>query len=799
MKFSLTWLKDHLETQASLQEITDALTAIGHEVEGLEDPSQRLAGFRIARVLTAEKHPDADKLQVLRVDTGDGDPVQVVCGAPNARAGMKGVLGLPGAVVPSNGMELRKAAIRGVESTGMMCSARELDLGQDHDGIIELPEDAGVGHSFADYQGSSPVIEIGITPNRPDCMGVYGIARDLAAAGLGTLKPIATPAFNASGACPVEIRTDDSDGCPAFYGRVVKGVTNGPSPDWMQQRLKSAGQNPISLLVDLTNYLMLAFGRPAHVYDLGKLEGAIVARGARAGEEVLALNEKTYTLDEGMTVIADDAKVLGIGGIMGGEGTGVQDDTTDVLLEIAYFDPARSGVTGRKLGLATDARTRFERGVDPEFLEAGLDLLTGLITELAGGNPTEMIQAGSAPSEAKVVAFDTSLTNRLGGVDVPADEQRAILESLGFAVADDWQVTCPLRRHDIEGPADLVEEIVRIHGLDKVESVPLPRVDGVARPTASPQQMLERKLRRAAAGSGLDEAITWSFLPEEVATHFMATDDLWKLGNPISEDMKVMRPSLIPGLLLAAKRNADRGASATRVFELGRRYFQGKDGGSDERATLGVVLAGEKTTRGWVNGKPAGFDAYDAKAAALTLLEAAGAPTQRLMVMGEAGEQFHPGQSATLRLGPKNVLARFGMLHPATLKAFDMDGPAAAVELFLDALPAKKVGKGPVSFARPSFIPPALQAVTRDFAFLVPERLAAEDLLKAVRGSDKVNIAGARVFDLFTGEGVPEGQKSLAIEVTLQPQDKSFKDKDLKAIAETVVAAAAKVGAELRG
>lgn len=799
MKFSTTWLKDHLDTHASLQEICDALNAIGLEVEGVEDPSELLAGFRVAHVLTAEKHPDADKLQVLSVDTGEGDPVQVVCGAPNARAGMKGVLGLPGAVVPSNGMELRKAAIRGVESTGMMCSARELDLGEDHDGIIELPEDASVGHSFADYQGSSPIIEVAITPNRPDCMGVYGIARDLAAAGLGTLKPIAVPKFEASGACPIEIRTDDAEGCPAFYGRVIKGVKNGPSPDWMQQRLKSAGQKPISLLVDLTNYLMLAFGRPAHVYDLAKLEGAIFARRAVEGEEMLALNEKTYTLDETMTVIADDAKVLGIGGIMGGEDTGVQDETSDVLLEIAYFDPARIGVTGRKLGLATDARTRFERGVDPEFLEQGLDLLTGLITELAGGTASETVHAGSPPSEAKVVGFDTALTKRLGGVDVAEDEQCAILTSLGFEVSSEWQVTCPLRRNDIEGPADLVEEVVRIHGLDKVESVPLPRVDGVARPTASPQQMLERKLRRAAAGSGLDEAITWSFLPEDVAAHFTATDDLWKLSNPISEDMKVMRPSLIPGLLMAAKRNADRGAGSTRVFELGRRYFRGNSGNSDERATLGVVLAGEKTTRGWANGKAASFDAYDAKAAALTLLEAAGAPTGRLMVMGDAGEQFHPGQSATLRLGPKNILARFGMMHPATLKAFDMDGPVAAVELFLDAIPAKKTGKGPVSFARPSFTPPALQAVTRDFAFLVPADLAAEDLLKSVRGSDKVNITGARVFDVFTGEGVPDGQKSIAIEVTLQPQDKSFKDKELKAIADTVVAAATKVGAELRG
>lgn len=814
MKFSLTWLKDHLDTDASLQEITDTLNAIGLEVEGVEDPAERLAGFIVAKVLTADKHPDADKLQVLTVDAGpqvnNGEPLQVVCGAPNARAGMKGVLGLPGAVVPSNGMELRKSAIRGIESNGMMCSVRELELGEDHDGIIELPGDAPVGASFADYHGSSPVIDVAITPNRPDCMGVYGIARDLAAAGLGTLKPIAFPGFEEAGECPVEIRTDDPEGCPAFYGRVIRGVKNGPSPDWLQQRLKSAGQRPISLLVDLTNYLMLAYGRPAHAYDLAKLHGAVVARRAKPGEQVLALNEKTYTLDESMVVIADDKEVHDIAGIMGGENSGVQDDTQDVLLEIAYFDPARIGVTGRKLGLASDARTRFERGVDPAWLQDGLDLLTGLIVELAGGQASKAVQAGSPPSTPKIVAFDPERTAKLGGVDIPEDEQRRILEALDFKVSETesgegprWQVTCPLRRHDIEGSADLVEEIVRIHGLDKVASVALPRAEGVARPTASNEQVIERRLRRAAAAIGLNEAITWSFLPEDEAAHFSATDDLWKLANPISEDMKVMRPSLIPGLLTAAKRAAKRGASSSRLFEIGRRYFRAKDGLSDERPTLGVLLAGEKTPRGWATGKAQEFDAFDAKAIALHLLEMAGAPADKLMVMdpvvdGE-GTQFHPGQSATLRLGPKNVLARFGMLHPATLKAFDIDGPVAAVEIFLDAIPTKKTGKGPKSFARPTYAPPALQSVKRDFAFLVPETLAAADLVRAVRAADKVNIADARVFDVFAGEGVPEGRKSVAIEVTLQPQEKSYKDAELKAISDAIVAAAAKQGAELRG
>ena len=530
--------------------------------------------------------------------------------------------------------------------------------------------------------------------------------------------------------------------------------------------------------------------------DLAKLQGAVVARRAKDGEEVLALNEKTYTLDAEMMVIADAVQVHDIAGIMGGEHSGVSESTTDVLLEIAYFDPARIGATGRKLGLSSDARTRFERGVDPEFLDDGLDLLTGLILELAGGTPSEVVRAGSPPRAAKVITFDPGLTLRLGGVDVTEGEQKRILESLGFTVGDGWQVACPPRRRDIEGPADLVEEVVRIHGLDKVASVALPRTEGVARPTATPQQKLERGLRRTAAASGLNEAVTWSFLPEWAAEHFADEGQaLWVLANPISEDLKAMRPSLLPGLLIAAKRNADRGAASSRLFEIGRRYFRSATGLSDEKPTLGIVLAGEKTQRGWQAGKAKPFDAYDAKALALELLEAAGAPVGNLMVMGEAGPQFHPGQSATLRLGPKVVLARFGMVHPATLKAFDVDGPIAAVELFLDAIPAKKGA----AFARPGFTPPALQAVTRDFAFLVPATLAAGDLVRAVQGADKAVITGVRVFDVFAGAGVPEGHKSIAVEVTLQPGEASFKDAELKALAEKIVAAAAKLGAELRG
>ncbi|GMM94559.1 phenylalanine--tRNA ligase subunit beta [Qipengyuania sp. MTN3-11] len=799
MKFSLEWLTYFLDTDASVQEIAAALNRIGHEVEGIEDPADKLAGFRVAEVLTAAPHPDADKLQVLTVSTGEGDPLTVVCGAPNARAGMKGVLGLPGAVVPANGMELRKSAIRGVESNGMMCSVRELELGDEHDGIIELPEEAPVGTAFAEYSDASPVFDVAITPNRPDCMGVIGIARDLAAAGLGRLKPFEIPQIAGEGGCPVEIRTDDPEGCPAFYGRVVKGVSNGASPDWMQRRLKAAGQRPISALVDCTNYLMLAFGRPAHVYDLAKLTGPIKARRALDGETIKALNEKVYTLDSSMTVIADQRQVHDIGGIMGGEDSGATDATTDVLLEIAYFDPERIGVTGRKLGIASDARTRFERGVDPAFLDDGLAILTDLIVRICGGTPSEIVRAGEPPLEPKRVTFDPALTARLGGVTVAEDEQRRILEALDFEVGTDWRVACPPRRHDIEGPADLVEEVVRIHGLDKVESTPLPRAEGVAKPTASPLQLTERKLRRAAAARGLNEAVTWSFLPVPEAEHFADGAELWVLDNPISEDMKAMRPSLIPGLLSAAKRNADRGAAGSRLFEVGRRYFRGQSGASDEKPTLGLVLAGEKTPRGWAHGKATGVDAYDAKAEALALLEAAGAPVDNLMVFAEegggAGPQFHPGQSATLRLGPKNVLARFGVLHPATLKAFDIEGPVVAVEIYLDAIPGKKNA----SFARPHFAPPALQPITRDFAFLVPAGLAAGDLVRAVRGADKQAVTDARVFDVFAGQGVPEGKKSVAVEVTLQPGDKSFTDAEIKALSEKIIAAAGKQGAELRG
>ena len=793
MKFSLNWLKAHLETDADIHQVADCLNRIGLEVEGTENPADKLAAFKIAKVITAAPHPQADKLQVLSVDAGDG-PKQVVCGAPNARAGMLGVFGPAGAVVPSNGMVLKVAEIRGVESNGMMCSIAELELGDDHDGIIELAHDAPIGRAYADWAGlDDPVIDVSITPNRQDCMGVYGIARDLAAAGLGVLKPLAIINIEGEFPCPTEIRTDDAEGCPAFYGRVIRGVTNGTSPDWMQARLKSAGQKPISALVDITNYVMLDHGRPSHAYDLAKLSGAVIARRAVDGEIVTALNGKDYTLTASMTVIADANGAHDIAGIIGGEHSGCSDATNDVLLEVAYFTPENIAKTGQALALTSDARTRFERGVDPAFLDEGLAIITQLILDICGGEPSEAVRAGQPPRYALQIAYDTSHCARLGGIDVPPAQQQAILESLGFAVDAEWNVSVPSWRRDVEGSADLVEEVVRIFGLDNVPSVPLPRADGVAKPTATPAQKIERKMRRAAAARGMNEAINWAFLPAKDAAVFGGGD--WILANPISEDMKVMRPSMLPGLLSAARRNIDRGAASVRLFELGRRYFKAADGTSDERLTLGLVLAGDKLARHWASGKAQKFDAYDAKAEVLALLAAAGVATDNLMIMGEAGDHYHPGQSATLRMGPKNILASFGALHPGVTKAFDLDGNIIVAEIFLDAIPAKKGNGG---FMRASFAPPALQAVKRDFAFLVPGDLPAGDLLRAISGCDKANITGVVLFDKFAGQGVPDGQLSLAAEVTMQPTDKSFTDEDLKQISDKIIAAAAKLGGVLR-
>jgi phenylalanyl-tRNA synthetase beta chain len=783
MKFSLEWLKQHLETDASAQEIADKLTAIGLEVEGVSNPAEALAPFRVAKVLTAEKHPQADKLQVLTVDAGTGEAIQVVCGAPNAHAGMVGVFGPPGAYVPGSDLTLKVAAIRGVESRGMMCSSRELELGDDHSGIIELAADAPVGAAFADYAGlDDPVFDVAITPDRQDCMGLRGIARDLAAAGMGTLKPLAVPQIEAFDPCPVDIRIDDREGCPAFFGRAVTGVTNGASPEWMHRRLKSAGQRPISALVDITNYVMLDLGRPAHAYDIAKLSGGLAARAAKPDEKVLALNEKEYSLEPFMTVIADDKQVHDIGGIMGGEDSGVSAATTDVMLEVAYFTPERIARTGQALGLTSDARSRFERGVDPAFLDDGLAILTGLILDICGGQPSAPLRVGQPPVERRVITFDFNRTKALGGIDVPEKRQREILESLGFELRGN-EVTVPTWRRDVEGPADLVEEVARIVGYEQVPSAPLQRAPGVAKPTATRSQLIERQVRRVAAARGLDEAVTWSFISEKEADAFGGGD--WKLANPISEDMKVMRPSLLPGLIAAARRNLDRGTSSVRLFEIGRRYL-----GDTEHPTLGLLLAGERRGRDWQSGKAQPFDPFDVKAEVAALLDAAGAPVSSLQVLPDAGPTWHPGRSARLGLGPNMIVAAFGELHPSLARSLDAPPGAVAAEIYFDAIPAPRSA----GHARSQYRPPALQAIRRDFAFIVPADLPADILRRAIAGADKAAITDVRLFDRFeTSEGL-----SIAFEVTLQPAEKSFTDEQIGEISKRIVAAAEKLGARLR-
>jgi phenylalanyl-tRNA synthetase beta chain len=783
VKFSLSWLRDHLDTNASVQEIADKLTAIGLEVEEVSNPAEALAPFRVARVLTAEKHPQADKLQVLTVDAGTGEEIQVVCGAPNARAGMLGVFGPPGAYIPGSDMTLKVAAIRGVESRGMMCSSRELELGDDHSGIIELPDDAPVGAPFTQYAGlDDPVFDVNVTPNRQDCMGVRGMARDLAAAGIGTLKPLAVPAVEGAFACPIEIRNDDPESCPAFFAQAIRKVKNGSSPEWMQRRLKAAGQRPISALVDITNYMTIGYGRPAHVYDLARLHGHLGARRARDGETVLALNEKEYRLDSSMCVIADANEVHDIGGIMGGEHSGVTADTTDVVLEIAFFEPESVARTGQRLGLTSDARSRFERGVDPAFLDEGLAILAGLIIDVCGGAASEVVRAGRPPADKRTIGFDFARTEALGGIKVPEERQRQILQSLGFELNGN-QVTIPTWRRDVEGPADLVEEVARITGYNAVPSTPLDRAPGVARPTATKSQLLERRVRRAAAVRGLDEAVTWSFISEAEAEAFGGGD--WKLANPISEDMKIMRPSLLPGLIAAARRNIDRGAASVRLFEIGRRYLA-----DAEHVTLGLLLAGERRARGWQSGKARPFDAFDAKAEVLALLDAAGAPVSGLQVIPDAGPTWHPGRSAKLGLGPKTIVAVFGELHPSLANSLDAPEGAVAAEIYLDAIPVPRAS----GHARSQYAPPALQAVTRDFAFIVPTDVPADNLRRAIAGADKAAITGVRLFDRFeSSDGL-----SLAFEVTLQPAEKSFTDEQIGEISTRIVAAAEKLGARLR-
>ncbi len=791
MKFTLSWLRDHLDTIPDAATIADKLTSLGLEVEDVSNPADTLRPFKVAQVLTVERHPQADKLQVLSVDAGDG-PLQVVCGAPNARAGMKGVFGPPGAYVPGSAMTLKVAAIRGVESNGMMCSVRELELGDEHDGIIELPADAPVGQDYASYAGlDDPLFDIAITPNRPDCLGVRGIARDLAAAGLGTLKPLPERSITEATDTAPAIQVEQASGCDAFAGRLIRGARNGPSPAWLQRRLIAIGLRPICALVDVTNFFSVDQARPLHVYDASKLDGPVTARRGRDGESFLALNDKEYTVSPADCVIADEARVLGLGGVMGGDYSGVTEATTDVLLECAWFDPALIGGAGRRHQIHSDARARFERGVDPTNLSAMLDAATAMIVDLCGGEPGPATLATTPEWPTRIaprrVTLRPTRTRDLAGIDLPEAKQHDILTSVGFDVTPSG-VAVPGWRPDIDGEADLVEEIARLHGYDNIPAAALPRAPGVAAPTATPGQRVERRTRRAAAARGLDEAITWSFISEVEAAPFGSDwqQQPWVLANPISEEMKVMRPSLLPGLLSAARRNLDRGATGVRLFEVGRRYLA--DG---ERPTVAILLAGEATPRAWQTGKAQGFTPFDVKADVLALLEAAGAPVANLQTFADAGPTWHPGRSARLGLGPKTIVASFGELHPRLAKALDAPDGAQAAEIYLDAIP---VSRGQ-SRARAAFTPPALQPLTRDYAFLVPGDLPAETLVRAVRNADKALITSVRIFDRYQPA---DGALSLALEVTLQPTDKTLTDAEIQALSDKIVAAAAKAGATLR-
>ena len=800
MKFTLAWLKDHLETDAGAAEIGDALTMIGLELEGIEDRAAGLEGFVVARVVEAVPHPNADKLRLCTVDTG-GETLQVVCGAPNARTGMKGVFAGVGAYIPGTDLTLRKAAIRGVESNGMLLSEREMGLSDDHEGIVDLPADTPVGARAVDVMGlADPVIDIAITPNRGDCLGVRGIARDLAAAGLGRLKPLDTTAVAGAFASPIGVTLDFPAGhaaaCPYFVGRLIRGVRNGPSPDWMQRRLIAVGLRPITALVDITNFMTIDVGRPLHVFDAAKVRGNLTVRFAHPGERLEALNDKTYALDGEMTVIADDHEPEALGGVMGGLRTGCTEETVDVFVESALFDPVRTAATGRRLSLQSDARYRFERGIDPTFLEPGMEMATRLILDLCGGEPSHLVVAGGPPAPRPAITFRPERVRTLGGVDVAEVDSLRILGDLGFAAERSAEgalsVTVPPWRNDVEGEACLVEEVLRINGFDAIPVVPLPRETALPLEALTPLQRRHADAQRVLAARGMTEAVTFSFLPAAHAALFGGGDEALHLVNPISADLDVMRPSILPNLLSACGRNADRGYGDLALFEVGPQYA---GQGANEQTTVAAgVRAGRSGPRHW-DVRARAVDVFDAKADAQALLAALGAPAA-VRVVAEAPAWYHPGRSGTLRLGPKTVLAAFGEVHPAALGVLDVDGPAVAFEVYLDAIPLPRAR---AATTRPAVDLPDLQPLVRDFAFVVDADLPAEDLERAVRGAHEALIVDARVFDVFTGGSLGEGRKSLAVAATLQPRDRTLTDADLEDLARRIVdRVRAKTGGTLR-
>jgi len=804
MKFTLAWLKEHLDTDRSLGEIADKLTMIGLEVERIDDKGKLLAPFVIARVVEARQHPNADRLRVCMVDTGDGKPIQVVCGAPNARAGMKGVFVPPGAFIPGKNMTLAVGTIRGVESRGMLVSEFELQISDKHEGIIDLPEDAPVGANYAHWAGlDDPMIEINLTPNRGDCTGVHGIARDLSAADMGRFNDPAIRAVKGEFPCPVTVTLDFGTTpslCPAFALRLVRGVKNGPSPDWLQRRLTAIGLRPINALVDITNFVTYDRGRPLHVFDAGKVQGNLTVRRGRAGETLLALDGKTYALDDSMCVIADEAGVESLAGIMGGEKTGCSEATTDVLIESALWEPANIAHTSRKLGIHSDASYRFERGVDPAFMLPGLELATRMVCELCGGTPSQITVAGDAQPPERIIDFPLSELKRLSGLSVPLPEMRRVLERLGFFVAGQGErikIAVPSWRADVHGKVDIVEEVVRIVGVDRVPSTPFDRGETPRKPVLTPIQLRTRKAKRALAARNLVEAVTWSFVDKKQAELFGGGMPELALANPVAADLSDMRPSLIPALIAAAQKNADRGFADVGLFEVGQ-IFRGDRPADQLTAAAGVRRALAKPSglgRHWSK-RDGDVDAFDAKADAMAVLVAAGAPAQALQIAPGGPAWFHPGRSGTIQIGPQNILGHFGELHPSALEALKADGPVVAFEVILERIPEPKAK---ATRAKPALDLSPLQPVRRDFAFVVERNVKAADVVRAAAGVDRKLISSVNVFDVYEGPGIEPGKKSLAIEVTLQPRERTMTDAEIEALAAKIVAEVGKrVGGVLR-
>jgi phenylalanyl-tRNA synthetase beta chain len=790
MKFTLSWLKEHLDTDEPVEKLADKLTMIGLEVESLEDKAKALAPFTIARVISAEQHPNADRLRVCMVDTGGGAaPVQVVCGAPNARAGLVSVFSPPGTYIPGKDITLGIGTIRGVESRGMLCSAAELKISEDHDGIMELPDDAPLGKGYAEWAGlGDALFEINLTPNRQDCTGVHGIARDLAAADMGKFIDPSIKPIKGEFPCPVKVRVEDETLCPGFALRLVRGVKNGPSPQWLQQRLTSIGLRPINALVDITNFMTYDRARPLHVFDAKKVTGNLTVRRARDGETLLALDGRTYALDDGICVIADDHGVESLAGIMGGEASGCDGDTTDVLIESALWNEINIAQTGRKLGINSDARYRFERGVDPAFMLPGLELATRLVMEICGGIPSENVAVGNAFGDERVIDFPLTEIKRLAGIEVTLPQVRRILTHLGFIVAGSGpmlKVAVPTWRSDVQGKADIVEEIVRIVGVDQVPMTPFERGEAPRKPVLTTIQLRTRRAKRALAARGLVEAVTWSFISKPAAELFGGGGPALVLANPIASDLSDMRPSLLPGLIAAVQANGDRGFPDVALFEVGQ-IFRG-DRPEDQFVAAAGVRHGFASAKGagryWSGAAPA--DAFDAKADALAVLAAAGAPPQALQIVPGGPAWLHPGRSGTIQIGPQNVLGYFGELHPRTLEALRADGPLMAFEVILDRIPAAK--QRPTR-AKPLLELSAFQPVLRDFAFIVDRAVKAGDIVRAAQGADKKLITDVIVFDVYEGKGIDDAKKSIAIAVTMQPREKTMTDEEIDAVGAKITA-----------